>query len=998
MIFYRIFLSLMFILLLRCHFYGQDCKINNYSTENGLPQNNINQLMFDENNKLWIGTQGGLCVFDGYKINQIRHNDLGFRIGFIHKDKKQKIYICDENQNIFQTNPENYKINKLNQGSENNDSWLLDVNTQKTFNDITIKKHSKSFYTNYFGYKFYTEFGKNKSEYCIKLDQITVGLKTFFLLDTALIGLTIDKKWIHLIKDHEMRYITTDIPMDFRIQGFIFNADYDTYWLYDHVIYKLKMTHNQLKAIPVLQNVPLDPIKDKIISGQYNHRTGFFYFGSSIYGLYEVMPLHFKVTKPRVYNLDPLLLSSGHSYYSQSEIDSSSIFVNNYTILRDTDEIVMSNIIEPYIRAVNMVDNKGWLWYNDDQYMIIKKGNKTAKISLAPLPNPISSTAQISPNRYLHLHPHFIIETDTNREIRRFDLGTFKNSDYEYGQYIYYEKNHDVLYLLTNRNVYTVNLNNGQITPDTALSEGDYRIIQPLKDSIFFVGTYGQGYLIKLGNKYVSMPLDKHEFLKFAHAALLDDRGHVWISTNNGLFRTRLQDIIDYTQGKNQDVFYYYYDKTSGFLTNEFNGGCQSPAIRLKNGKFSFSSMDGLVQFDPLQVPALFPEKPIQVLHIWLNRKVQDSLPETLIVSQDIKEIKLEVGAAFYGHPDNLVIEYKIPGHIEEWQEITDKRHIMIQNAKHGRFNIEIRKRRGFGNDDFDYITYPVEVLPYFYQTWWFVSILIILGFLLSYLFSRWYNRYMIQKNKELEALIAEKNAGLIQINKTLTEKIKQNDLFQSILVHDIKSPLRFIVSTTKLILNFWPSVTDEIKKENISHINESASKIGNFVEETLLWIQIRNGEHEPQNSNIRIIDVLLENIELYNEDPKIISGDISVHVECPPSLYVFVDQSLLSTIMRNLLANSIKYSDRGKISLYAFQEKNGSICIGCKDEGRGMTDNVIDAILSDDYKGNSIRKDSFRIGYVIIKEIIRLLDAKLTLTSNKDKGSDICIVLKNTF
>ncbi len=167
------------------------------------------------------------------------------------------------------------------------------------------------------------------------------------------------------------------------------------------------------------------------------------------------------------------------------------------------------------------------------------------------------------------------------------------------------------------------------------------------------------------------------------------------------------------------------------------------------------------------------------------------------------------------------------------------------------------------------------------------------------------------------------------------------------------------------------------------------------FVEETLLWIQIRNGEHEPQNSKIRIIDVLLEIIELYSEDPKIISGDISVHVECPPSLYVFVDQPLLSTIMRNLLANSIKYSDRGKISLYAYQEKDGSIYIGCKDEGRGMTDTVIEAILSDDYKGNSIRKDSFRIGYVIIKEIIRLLDAKLTLTSKKDKGSDICIVLK---
>ncbi len=119
--------------------------------------------------------------------------------------------------------------------------------------------------------------------------------------------------------------------------------------------------------------------------------------------------------------------------------------------------------------------------------------------------------------------------------------------------------------------------------------------MSPLKSSLHFIGTYGQGYLIFDGKKWTQMPIDKKGYLKFAHAALCDSNGHVWISTNNGLFRTRLQDMKDYTLGKTKDIFYYYYDKSSGFLTNEFNGGCQSPAIQLKNGLFSFSSMDGLV-------------------------------------------------------------------------------------------------------------------------------------------------------------------------------------------------------------------------------------------------------------------------------------------------------------------------------------------------------------------------------------------------------------------
>ena len=133
----------------------------------------------------------------------------------------------------------------------------------------------------------------------------------------------------------------------------------------------------------------------------------------------------------------------------------------------------------------------------------------------------------------------------------------------------------------------------------------------------------------------------------------------------------------------------------------------------------------------------------------------------------------------------------------------------------------------------------------------------------------------------ELEKIITKKNEGLFELNKELVEKIKQSDLFQSILVHDIKSPLRFIVSTSKLVLDLWPSVKEDIKKENISHIYESASKIKGFVEEALLWIQIRNGDHRAENNRFSVSTMLSENINLYSEDSKIISGAITLSMDC---------------------------------------------------------------------------------------------------------------------
>ncbi len=150
-----------------------------------------------------------------------------------------------------------------------------------------------------------------------------------------------------------------------------------------------------------------------------------------------------------------------------------------------------------------------------------------------------------------------------------------------------------------------------------------------LKKDLYFVGTYGQGYYIFDGSKWHKMPLDPKGYLKFAHTALVDHQNHLWISSNNGLFRTRSQDLISYTKDHNHEIFYYYYEKSAGFATNEFNGGCQSPAIKLRDGRFSFSSIDGLVQFDPAKSACAFSRKPFEYYTIVAKRQSHRQLTST---------------------------------------------------------------------------------------------------------------------------------------------------------------------------------------------------------------------------------------------------------------------------------------------------------------------------------------------------------------------------------
>lgn len=152
---------------------------------------------------------------------------------------------------------------------------------------------------------------------------------------------------------------------------------------------------------------------------------------------------------------------------------------------------------------------------------------------------------------------------------------------------------------------------------------------------------------------------------------------------------------------RSTSVFYYYYDKTFGFNTNEFNGGCQSPAIRLRNGKFSFSSLDGLVQFDPEKVPAYFPPNYITISALEIRGNLQDYTSDTLILPAPTKEVKISLSTPYYGHPDNFVMEYRMERDQDSWEDISKTRVISLYNLPPGLSRIEVRVRTGFGEDDF---------------------------------------------------------------------------------------------------------------------------------------------------------------------------------------------------------------------------------------------------------------------------------------------------------
>jgi hypothetical protein len=110
-----------------------------------------------------------------------------------------------------------------------------------------------------------------------------------------------------------------------------------------------------------------------------------------------------------------------------------------------------------------------------------------------------------------------------------------------------------------------------------------------------FIGTYGKGIYLWKNGLLKPIPVDKNNYLLYAHCFMADKPGFCWISSNRGLFRARPEDMINAFEKGTPAIYYHYYGKNDGMDITELNGGCTPCALALNDSILSFPSMDGLV-------------------------------------------------------------------------------------------------------------------------------------------------------------------------------------------------------------------------------------------------------------------------------------------------------------------------------------------------------------------------------------------------------------------
>jgi len=246
-----------------------------------------------------------------------------------------------------------------------------------------------------------------------------------------------------------------------------------------------------------------------------------------------------------------------------------------------------------------------------------------------------------------------------------------------------------------------------------------------------------------------------------------------------------------------------------------------------------------------------------------------------------------------------------------------------------------------------------------------FIIGLVILFFLLIIIIinnkqKRNLNQQLLHQNKEIDL----KNKELEKLNST-------KDLMFRIIAHDLLGPLSTVISFTDLILKHKSKMNQQEILEIMQKFNVSTNQAYNLLENLLDWAKTQMGEISIYPKNIVIYDLVKMVTAIYETVFK--SKELSFTIEIDKQIEVFADKNMISTIIRNLISNAIKFTPKG-----------GSISIKTKEKS-----DEIEFIISD--TGVGIDKD----------DIIKLFDLNpsyTTLGTSGEKGSGIGLMLCRGF
>lgn len=264
------------------------------------------------------------------------------------------------------------------------------------------------------------------------------------------------------------------------------------------------------------------------------------------------------------------------------------------------------------------------------------------------------------------------------------------------------------------------------------------------------------------------------------------------------------------------------------------------------------------------------------------------------------------------------------------------------------------------------------------------------------------YIRSIVHKSRQEYLALKESEARFRELTLSLQEKVKnKTDHLQELLeqntntfinlAHELKTP----VAVLQNYLNYFVSKNELQNNKEFEVIVAATNKISRDIVNFFDIEKFKKGSEVYNNESITNFSQTLSlSVELFIclASKKNIQLTSTIEKE----LYIQGDQAAIERIINNLIENAIKYTEEGKSIFVKLSSQDHQLIFTVHDEGIGIKKEKQQSIF-EPYSQINTRKrnlDGMGMGLAIVKQIVKLLGGKISVTSEPGRGSTFQITL----
>lgn len=254
-----------------------------------------------------------------------------------------------------------------------------------------------------------------------------------------------------------------------------------------------------------------------------------------------------------------------------------------------------------------------------------------------------------------------------------------------------------------------------------------------------------------------------------------------------------------------------------------------------------------------------------------------------------------------------------------------------------------------------------------------------------SYFENQQSNSLLSQLTKSSDLL----NSNINQI-KQLQESNKLLQNFAHILAHDLKTPVRNIITFSRLLQIQNKDQLDQLGKQSVELILQYGNKMKDLIDSSLLYAQVNKKINKSQfNLHQLIIDVLKHNNFKFRGSNIFIKYKLQ---DIPKIIYG--DRTLIGIVIMNIISNSIKACNGNQNSIIQIGS-NKKNWLYISDNGKGMNEQQVQNIFNLFYRSDDTQKvQGLGLGMSIVKRILDSHNSTIIIDSKEGKGTIVYFTL----